>query len=280
MFLLSIPLLFTILRYENPDSTRRTIDYFLREFQQEYCHSNCDTTAEEDCDVGLDLNHEAERRPLPCWQAYTSEHIYSLCSGKAMCSTTLTTSTRFNTATEMCLCKITCCSGRSSCLTSWSRKDYRWFAGWYFIARLILLLLFASFFPMEQNVLSLIACAILVVLPLAVRPYVNKLYNYLDSAMFMLLALTIVLNIYQLSLVQANNSPSSIVFWIHHLVVLVPAAWIYLVIGYQIWKLCSTWKPSMWVRNLFKRRSCSSLQGRVLIESMQAPQSVPLIQGI
>ena len=278
VFLISIPFLFTVLRYENPDNTRRTIDYFLREFQQEYCHNDCNLCAKEDFDVDLDLGESSER-PLACCQEYSSDHIYSICSGTAaaFCSTTLTTSVRFNTATEMCSCKVMCCSGRSSCLTSWSHKDYRWFAGWYFIARLILLLLFASLFPMEQYVLSLIACVMLIVFPLAVRPYVNKFYNYLDSAMFMLLALMIVLNLYQLSRVQASNNPSVVVFWIHHLLVLLPAAWIYLVIVYQIWKLSKAAQPITWVRKLFKKHSSSLTQDRVLAKSLQEQPNVPLI---
>ena len=118
-------------------------------------------------------------------------------------------------------------------------RDYRYFAGVYFLLRLVLFALFAfttSLF--EQYVSQQIVCTIGILLFAVLRPYKNNLYNVLDATIFGVLATINALSIYQSYLLAVNGDLSIPAYVIQYILIFVPLFYVIGAILWYVWSQC------------------------------------------
>ena len=97
--------------------------------------------------------------------------------------------------------------------------DYRYFAGLYFLFRIVILAIFmASLKWLEQYVIQQVFFTLVMLLFAIARPYKKDVYNVLDSCMFALLALQNALSFYN----SQKESISLPVFIINYILLFVP----------------------------------------------------------
>ena len=131
-------------------------------------------------------------------------------------------------------------TGGPSGRTDNNKYDFRWFAGMYFIFRLMVFATFA-FTPdwfLQYMILQLICTGGLLAFAL-LRPYKNDWYNKLDATMFAILSAINSLSMYNYFLAVLDKSPSAWVFSIQYILIMCPLAYMvifvvqYLVRKYQ-----------------------------------------------
>ena len=105
-------------------------------------------------------------------------------------------------------------------------QDYRWFAGMYFIFRLMIFATYA-FTPdwfMQYMILQLVCTGGLLAFSI-LRPYKNDWYNRLDATMFAILSAINSLSMYNYFLAILDTSPSVLIFSIQYFLVMCPLAY-------------------------------------------------------
>ena len=110
---------------------------------------------------------------------------------------------------------------------SGSSYDYRWFAGLYFVLRVVIF----AIYPFTTNLLMLYAflqfvCVAGAVLFIAFRPYKKDVYNKLDAMMFCLLVAINTLTMYNYHITVMGSEPSIIAFSIQQVLLFLPILYI------------------------------------------------------
>ena len=130
-------------------------------------------------------------------------------------------------------------------------KDCRWFAGCYFLLRVIIFSIFVSELQsQDQYFIQQVLFVICIVLFSSVRPYKENHYNKLDMAIFTLLALLNAFSSYNSQLYCSYNGINKAVFWINYLLMFLPLVYITCYILYLIllWKGCTKTKPPVYAK--------------------------------
>ena len=116
------------------------------------------------------------------------------------------------------------------------RDNYRWFAGLYFIFRLIINVTNAVYEDLKQFVLQEIYCIVFALLVAFLRPYRRKyhLLNYFDSFIFLNMAAINLITLYLYADTRRGSNPSPLVFAIQYILVFLPLLYM---VGYVSWCL-------------------------------------------
>ena len=120
-------------------------------------------------------------------------------------------------------------------------SDCRRYAGYYFIFRVVVFLIFVCELPwLEQYYIQQILSCICVVAFAGVKPYKEDFYNKVDTAFFLLLAILNACSFYNSQYYNSKNQISQAVFWINYLLIFVPLVYItcYVVYLIVLWKGC------------------------------------------
>lgn len=107
--------------------------------------------------------------------------------------------------------------------------DCRYFAAIYFILRIVLFALYVSESDALQYMVQQVLCTMMIVLFLAVQPYKNNFYNYLDAAVFTLLATLNILSFYNYHKFPKISNP---VFGINYALLFLPLLYLVLYVLY------------------------------------------------
>ena len=132
-------------------------------------------------------------------------------------------------------------------------KDCRYFAGLYFVFRIVVLMVYISqLHPMVQCLVQQVLCALVIMLFAVVHPYKQCFYNKLDISFFTLLAVLNSLSFYNCFSVFNYQHISETVFYLNYLLMYLPLVYI---IGYVTY-LFLNWKNwiSKWQKRLATRR--------------------------
>ena len=105
--------------------------------------------------------------------------------------------------------------------------DYRWFAGLYFVLRVVIF----AIYPLTTTFLMLYAslqfvCIAGAVLFIAFRPYKKDIYNKLDAMMFCLLVGITTLTMYNYHITVLGSEPSIVAFNIQNVLLFLPILYI------------------------------------------------------
>ena len=116
------------------------------------------------------------------------------------------------------------------------RDQCRWFAGLYFVFRLIINITNAFFEDLRQFVLQEVYCVVFALLVAFLRPYRQQYYllNYFDSFIFLNLAAINLISLYLYADTRRGSEPSAPVFWIQYSLVCLPLVYM---CGYILWCL-------------------------------------------
>ena len=120
-------------------------------------------------------------------------------------------------------------------------KDCRWFAGYYFMLRVVFFGIYVSELQwLEQYLIQQVLLAVCIVLFANVRPYKENYYNKLDTAMFTLLAILNAFSFYNSQKFVQQSSINYVVFWVNYALIFLPLFYIFGYIVYLIllWKGC------------------------------------------
>lgn len=121
-------------------------------------------------------------------------------------------------------------------------RDCRWFAGFYFIFRIIFLGLYAAatLEPTAEYLIQQILCTLGIFLFALVRPYKEEWYNYLDTSFFTLMAVLNSLSFYNSHLEAAKNDIQPVVFFINYILVYLPIVYLIVLFTHHIlmWQGC------------------------------------------
>ena len=117
-----------------------------------------------------------------------------------------------------------------------NQHDFRWFAGLYFVLRLILFLVYA-FTPdwFIQYVIQQLVCMCAFAAFMLFRPYKNDFYNKVDSVMFVLLAAISTLTMYNYYLTAIESTLSKWAFSLQCVLILVPLVYIIIYCTYYVY---------------------------------------------
>ena len=128
-------------------------------------------------------------------------------------------------------------TGDPSGKTDNNKHDFRWFAGMYFIFRLMVFATFA-FTPdwfMQYMILQLICTGGLLAFALF-RPYKNDWYNKLDATIFAILSGINSLSMYNYFLAVLDKSPSVWVFSIQYFLVMCPLVYMVIFVVHYLFR--------------------------------------------
>ena len=128
--------------------------------------------------------------------------------------------------------------------------DYRWFAGFYFLLRVVLYLVYAST-PnwFLQYVVQQLVCIIALMAFVILQPYKRMLFNLVDSTIFAILAAISTLSMYNYYLTKLGEHLSSWAFAVQYVLIFVPLVYISI---YSMQRVC---KKLHQYQHYFIRRS-------------------------
>ena len=114
--------------------------------------------------------------------------------------------------------------------------DFRWFAGFYFLLRVVLLAIFA-FTPdwFFQCALQQIVCTGAFLAFVILRPYKNDLYNKVDAAIFAIIIALCSITMYNYYLTIINRTPAVWTFVLQYILLLCPLVYISVVVVHHLW---------------------------------------------
>ena len=119
--------------------------------------------------------------------------------------------------------------------------DCRRYAGYYFLFRVIVFIVFVNELNwLEQYYIQQVLASVCVVVFAGVRPYKVEFYNNLDTAFFLLLSVLNACSFYNSQYYYVHNHISQVVFWINYLLIFLPLVYIICYVVYLIllWKGC------------------------------------------
>ena len=120
-------------------------------------------------------------------------------------------------------------------------SDCRRYAGYYFLFRVVVLVIFVSQRTwLEQYYIQQILATVCVVLFAGVKPYKKNFYNKVDTAFFLLLSILNAFSFYNSQLFYNHGEVSQAVFWINYILLFLPLVYIicYAVYLILLWKGC------------------------------------------
>ena len=118
-----------------------------------------------------------------------------------------------------------------------NKNDFRWFAGLYFIFRLIVFAVYA-FTPdwfMQYAILQLVCISGFLAFAL-LRPYKNDWYNKLDATAFAILAAINTLSMYNYFLAVSGENPSVWIFFMQYFLVMLPLWYAVVFVAHYLFK--------------------------------------------
>lgn len=117
-----------------------------------------------------------------------------------------------------------------------NKYDFRWFAGFYFLLRVILLGIYA-FTPdwFFQCALQQLVCTGAFLAFVILRPYKNDLYNKVDAAIFAIIIALCSITMYNYYLTVINSSPAVWTFVLQYILILCPLVYISVVVVQHLW---------------------------------------------
>ena len=137
--------------------------------------------------------------------------------------------------------------------------DYRWFAGLYFILRIIIFAVYAltSEWFLQYAILQFV-CILGAIFFLVLQPYQCDYYNKLDATMFALLIAINTLTMYNYHVTEIGYTPSELAFVLQYVLVLIPIVYM-----------------STFVAMLLRKRYCCRLSKH----SVNAENEEPILNG-
>ena len=106
-------------------------------------------------------------------------------------------------------------------------RDCRRYAGYYFIFRVIVFIIFITELTLlKQYFVQQLLCTFCIVLFSTIRPYKENFYNRLDTAAFTLLAVLNAFSFYNSQLFHSENRIELSVFWINYVLMFLPLVYI------------------------------------------------------
>ena len=121
-----------------------------------------------------------------------------------------------------------------------NKIDCRWFAGFYFLLRLVLFLNFAftgDWFL--QHVLQQLICIATLLTFVIFRPYKNHLFNIVDTCIFANLTAISSLSMYNYYLTVIGSTISAVAFAIQYILIFLPLIYMIVYVSFLIWRKCS-----------------------------------------
>ena len=220
---LLLPLLLIVYRFNKPDKNSGFFNHLLKEFQEEFKEGDPRAILSDD-----DIQYKDDWCRLPAnrikyggkvrlgrpWRSEEDEGTFCSC----WC--------RYSPIwVELCRRCESCCS--CFFFTSWSRNDFRWLAGVFFLVRVWLLLCVAMFSPMVQYTLQFMLCIIMAAFVTVFQPYKESRNGKLDCVLFVGLAIITVLNMLQYSKVISWSNLYLSVLIVQYAVLVIPACWMF-----------------------------------------------------
>jgi len=161
-----------------------------------------------------------------------------------------------------------------------SKYDLRWFAGFYFVNRIILFAIFA-FSPdwFLQYLLQQLAFTGTFILFALFRPYKEEFYNKVDLTIFATLAAINALTMYNFYLTTTEMPVSKLALAFQYFLIFCPLIYMVGYIIYNLWKshgskvkacvqiltvklpCCKNWQRGIWVSSLCCRSSLTTCEG-------------------
>ena len=131
--------------------------------------------------------------------------------------------------------------------------DCRYFAAIYFILRIVFFVIYTAEKEfLLQYVGQQILCTFAIVLFATVQPYKQRIYNYLDVGIFILLSVLNSLSFYNCAYLLSNSEINNSVFWINYILLFLPLLYIISFVLYHFLR----WKNPcrMFLKKLSPRR--------------------------
>ena len=215
-FLVIVPLFLFCLRANAPHKNGGFFNHLLHQFQKEFCKSVDDfTTTDESEVVRVNETFIDNQKDSGIDRCCHVRYSISNKSGNWICSYQ-------QIATRYC---------KLSFYTEWSRHDFRWLAGGFFILRLLLILPYmVAWNIIIQYILQFTVCMIGGVAIIALRPYKRKEHKYIDpnaieAGSLLLLALLIALSMYQYTYIVTGIPLSKWAYVLQYVLVWIPLLW-------------------------------------------------------
>jgi len=118
-----------------------------------------------------------------------------------------------------------------------SKYDLRWFAGFYFVSRIVLFAIFAfTPFWFLQYLLQQLAFTGMIILFALFRPYKEDFYNKVDLTIFAILAAINALTMYNFYLTTTEINISKVAFAFQYFLIFCPLIYMVGYIIYNVWK--------------------------------------------
>ena len=240
VFLLGIPLLLIVFRYDNPNKNGGFFNHLFKLFQQEFrsdmsqnddenqlqnVSSNNRTYRDTELANSRNENHLQNK-------AYNPKIIFCNCCKYDDMIEVERTYRLFPPSFSY---KLRMSHGRIRIYTTWSHKEFRWVSGLYLLLRMFFVLTYMfSDTSMVQLNLQIIVSVVAAHFFFAFRPYSRSLYNTIDGTIFLLLALILSLGAYQYYNSATNLQNTVFVTIMQSAMILSPLVWI---TGYIVCKI-------------------------------------------
>ena len=143
-----------------------------------------------------------------------------------------------------------------------NNRDYRYFAGLYFVLRIMILVIYAAELQLyQQLLLQQILCILAVLLFALVKPYKEPFYNKVDLVFFTLLSAMNILGFsnYTYSIINEDDGPSTALFAITYALGFLPLIYIIVYVFYLFLKWRGVIVSDPIVRELTAGRSVLSI---------------------
>ena len=228
-FLIAVPLFLFCLRANAPNKNGGFFNHLLHQFQKEFCESLNDFITTDNNEVQVNESFADSQRDSGIDRHDQCCHVrYKISNenGNWVCSYQ-------QIATRYC---------KLSFYTKWSRHDFRWLAGGFFILRLLLILPYMlAWNTIIQYILQFTVCMIGGVAIITLRPYKRKEHKYVDpnaieAGSLLLLALLIALSMYQYTYTVTGITLSTWAYVLQYVLVWIPLMWFTIIYIHLIYK--------------------------------------------
>ena len=149
------------------------------------------------------------------------------------------------------------------------KNRWRCFAGLYFIFRLIINVTFINAYIVEQYLLQGIYCTVLAILIAYLKPYrfSYHLFNYVDSLIFLNLAIINQISFYLYATTRNGTKPHVIVFAIQYILVFAPLVYM---LSYMVWCILPIPNVRLRVREWFTHKKRSQQMENLIRDGISA----------
>lgn len=240
-FLLFIPFLLIIFRYDDPMRKGGFFNYIFQLFQKEFRPKIIEANNEE---LDISVTHSSMQNPMHrqhnnIRQKKIKHFTYSP-EVKCLCHTyedIIEGDYSYRLYPFYCSYRLRLYHGLIRLYTRWGFDEYRWVPGLYLLLRLafICAYMFSDTLMVQLNiqiVLSIISAHFFLVF----RPYIKHRYNIIDGTMFLLLAVILLSSVYQHYRSIASLRNIGLVVTEQYILLFLPFLWITGYIVYMIQK--------------------------------------------